>query len=223
MADLFLCSKKCGKLEGAEAAPKSRIPLGCTCSQVPSVANAPNCKHSTVEPLCSPLRDPGWCYWLSGTSGWINFPAAANSTEKTGWFSCTCCRIESPGISPVSVWWQSSQTGPWQYCWLWAVEPVSISIVHCWILCYVGFCLSICDFWLKNMLLQRIELRPPLWSWFMDKICMLWSLRWYIMVSWCSYEMLALDEQLEIARQIGTTRTHVLTNLRDLALSTSFL
>ncbi len=136
MADLFLCSKKCGKLEGPEAAPKSRIPLGCTCSQVPSVANAPDCKHCTVKPLCRPLWDPGWCYWLSSTSGWINLPAAANSTEKTGWFGCTCCRIESPGISPVSVWWQSSQTRPWQYCWLWAVEPVSISIVHCWILCW---------------------------------------------------------------------------------------
>lgn len=37
------------------------------------------------------------------------------------------------------------------------------------------------------------------------------------------YDMLPLDEQLEIARQIGTTRAHVLSNLRDLALSTSFL
>lgn len=45
----------------------------------------------------------------------------------------------------------------------------------------------------------------------------------FLMLRGCSYDMLPLDEQLEIARQIGTTRAHVLSNLRDLALSTSFL
>ncbi|KAG6554300.1 hypothetical protein Mapa_004216 [Marchantia paleacea] len=37
------------------------------------------------------------------------------------------------------------------------------------------------------------------------------------------YTMLALDQQVEVARQIGTTRTQILSNLRDLSLSTSFL
>ncbi|KAJ0042930.1 hypothetical protein Pint_17292 [Pistacia integerrima] len=37
------------------------------------------------------------------------------------------------------------------------------------------------------------------------------------------YEMLPLEEQLEIANQIGTTRSQILSNLNDLALGTSFL
>ncbi|KAL2641921.1 hypothetical protein R1flu_009508 [Riccia fluitans] len=37
------------------------------------------------------------------------------------------------------------------------------------------------------------------------------------------YTMLALDQQVEVARSIGTTRTQILSNLRDLSLSTSFL
>ncbi|XP_008791964.2 cleavage and polyadenylation specificity factor subunit 1 isoform X2 [Phoenix dactylifera] len=37
------------------------------------------------------------------------------------------------------------------------------------------------------------------------------------------YEMLPLDEQLEIAQQIGTTRSQILSNLNDLSLGTSFL
>ncbi|KAK9143678.1 hypothetical protein Syun_013078 [Stephania yunnanensis] len=37
------------------------------------------------------------------------------------------------------------------------------------------------------------------------------------------YEMLPLEEQLEIAQQIGTTRAQILTNLNDLSLGTSFL
>ncbi|KAI3970200.1 hypothetical protein MKW92_050293 [Papaver armeniacum] len=37
------------------------------------------------------------------------------------------------------------------------------------------------------------------------------------------YEMLALEDQLEIAHQIGTTRMQILTNLNDLSLGTSFL
>lgn len=38
-----------------------------------------------------------------------------------------------------------------------------------------------------------------------------------------SYEMLPLEEQLEIANQIGTTRSQILSNLTDLSLGTSFL
>lgn len=37
------------------------------------------------------------------------------------------------------------------------------------------------------------------------------------------YEMLALKEQLELAHQIGTTRSQILSNLSDLTLSTGFL
>ncbi|KAL6131908.1 hypothetical protein ACLB2K_070281 [Fragaria x ananassa] len=37
------------------------------------------------------------------------------------------------------------------------------------------------------------------------------------------YEMLPLEEQLEIAQQIGTTRLQILSNLDDLSLGTSFL
>ncbi|KAB1208163.1 Cleavage and polyadenylation specificity factor subunit 1 [Morella rubra] len=39
----------------------------------------------------------------------------------------------------------------------------------------------------------------------------------------CHYEMLPLEEQLEIAHQIGTTRSQILSNLTDLSLGTSFL
>lgn len=39
----------------------------------------------------------------------------------------------------------------------------------------------------------------------------------------CHYEMLPLEEQLEIANQIGTTRSQILSNLTDLSLGTSFL
>ena len=38
-----------------------------------------------------------------------------------------------------------------------------------------------------------------------------------------SYEMLPLEEQLEIAHQVGTTRSQILSNLIDLSLGTSFL
>lgn len=38
-----------------------------------------------------------------------------------------------------------------------------------------------------------------------------------------SYEMLPLEEQLEIAHQVGTTRSQILSNLNDLSLGTSFL
>ncbi|XP_038685535.1 cleavage and polyadenylation specificity factor subunit 1 isoform X2 [Tripterygium wilfordii] len=37
------------------------------------------------------------------------------------------------------------------------------------------------------------------------------------------YDMLPLEEQLEIAQQIGTTRAQILSNLNDLSLGTSFL
>ncbi|ONK71681.1 uncharacterized protein A4U43_C04F11250 [Asparagus officinalis] len=37
------------------------------------------------------------------------------------------------------------------------------------------------------------------------------------------YELLPLEEQLEIAHQIGTTRSQILSNLNDLSLGTSFL
>lgn len=37
------------------------------------------------------------------------------------------------------------------------------------------------------------------------------------------YEMLSLEEQLDIAHQIGTTRKQIMSNLNDLTLSTSFL
>ncbi|XP_057859514.1 cleavage and polyadenylation specificity factor subunit 1 isoform X2 [Cryptomeria japonica] len=39
----------------------------------------------------------------------------------------------------------------------------------------------------------------------------------------CYYEMLPLEEQLEIANQIGTTRGQILNNLNDLSIGTSFL
>ncbi|XVE58674.1 hypothetical protein DITRI_Ditri04bG0187600 [Diplodiscus trichospermus] len=39
----------------------------------------------------------------------------------------------------------------------------------------------------------------------------------------CHYEMLPVEEQLEIAHQIGTTRSQILSNLNDLTLGTSFL
>ncbi|CAA6656270.1 unnamed protein product [Spirodela intermedia] len=39
----------------------------------------------------------------------------------------------------------------------------------------------------------------------------------------CHYEMLSFGEQLEIAHQIGTTRSQILLNLNDLHLGTSFL
>lgn len=39
----------------------------------------------------------------------------------------------------------------------------------------------------------------------------------------CHYEMLPLEEQLDIAHQIGTTRSQILSNLNDLSLGTSFL
>lgn len=39
----------------------------------------------------------------------------------------------------------------------------------------------------------------------------------------CSYEMLPLEEQLEIAHQIGTTRAEILKNLVELSVGTSFL
>lgn len=35
--------------------------------------------------------------------------------------------------------------------------------------------------------------------------------------------MLPLEEQLEIAQQVGTTRSHILSNLIDLSIGTSFL
>ncbi|XP_027110442.2 cleavage and polyadenylation specificity factor subunit 1-like [Coffea arabica] len=39
----------------------------------------------------------------------------------------------------------------------------------------------------------------------------------------CHYEMLPLEEQLEIAHQIGTTRMQIISNLNELTLGTSFL
>ncbi|PSR93371.1 Cleavage and polyadenylation specificity factor subunit like [Actinidia chinensis var. chinensis] len=39
----------------------------------------------------------------------------------------------------------------------------------------------------------------------------------------CHYEMLPLEEQVEIANQIGTTRSQILSSLNDLTLGTSFL
>ncbi|VVB08018.1 unnamed protein product [Arabis nemorensis] len=39
----------------------------------------------------------------------------------------------------------------------------------------------------------------------------------------CHYEMLPLEEQLELAHQIGTTRSQIFTNLVDLSVGTSFL
>ncbi|XP_054786517.1 cleavage and polyadenylation specificity factor subunit 1 isoform X1 [Prosopis cineraria] len=39
----------------------------------------------------------------------------------------------------------------------------------------------------------------------------------------CYYEMLPLEEQLEIAHQVGTTRSQILSNLIDLSIGTSFL
>ncbi|KAM7491713.1 hypothetical protein LguiA_034634 [Lonicera macranthoides] len=39
----------------------------------------------------------------------------------------------------------------------------------------------------------------------------------------CQYEMLQLEQQLEIANQIGTTRSQIVSNLNDLTLGTSFL
>ncbi|MQM02178.1 hypothetical protein Taro_034945 [Colocasia esculenta] len=39
----------------------------------------------------------------------------------------------------------------------------------------------------------------------------------------CQYEMLPLEEQLDIAHQIGTTRSQILLNLNDLHIGTSFL
>ncbi|GAB4826000.1 hypothetical protein Ancab_008868 [Ancistrocladus abbreviatus] len=39
----------------------------------------------------------------------------------------------------------------------------------------------------------------------------------------CHYDMLSLEEQLEIAHQIGTTRSQILSNLNDLSVGTSFL
>lgn len=39
----------------------------------------------------------------------------------------------------------------------------------------------------------------------------------------CHYEMLPLEEQLDIAHQIGTTRSQILSNFNDLSLGTSFL
>ena len=42
-------------------------------------------------------------------------------------------------------------------------------------------------------------------------------------VPFCSYEMIPLEEQVEIAQQIGTTRAQILSNLNDLTLGTSFL
>ncbi|CAH2070334.1 unnamed protein product [Thlaspi arvense] len=39
----------------------------------------------------------------------------------------------------------------------------------------------------------------------------------------CHYEMLPLEEQLELAHQIGTTRAQIFTNLVDLSVGTSFL
>ncbi|KAL9240401.1 hypothetical protein vseg_014626 [Gypsophila vaccaria] len=39
----------------------------------------------------------------------------------------------------------------------------------------------------------------------------------------CHYEMLPLEEQVEIAQQIGTTRSQIVSNMNDLAVGTSFL
>ncbi|GLU20961.1 hypothetical protein SLE2022_371330 [Rubroshorea leprosula] len=39
----------------------------------------------------------------------------------------------------------------------------------------------------------------------------------------CHYEMLPWEDQLEIANQVGTTRSQILSNLNDLTLGTSFL
>lgn len=39
----------------------------------------------------------------------------------------------------------------------------------------------------------------------------------------CQFEMLVLEQQHEIANQIGTTRSQIVSNLNDLALGTSFL
>lgn len=39
----------------------------------------------------------------------------------------------------------------------------------------------------------------------------------------CHYEMLPLEEQVDIAQQIGTTRTQIMSNLNELTLATSFL
>ena len=42
-------------------------------------------------------------------------------------------------------------------------------------------------------------------------------------LGFCSYEMLPLGDQLDIAQQIGTTRSQILLNLNDLHSGTSFL
>ncbi|XP_063939657.1 probable cleavage and polyadenylation specificity factor subunit 1 [Daucus carota subsp. sativus] len=39
----------------------------------------------------------------------------------------------------------------------------------------------------------------------------------------CPFEMLVLEQQHEIANQMGTTRSQIVSNLNDLALGTSFL
>ncbi|GJV96257.1 hypothetical protein Tco_1547834 [Tanacetum coccineum] len=39
----------------------------------------------------------------------------------------------------------------------------------------------------------------------------------------CHYDMLTFEHQHEIANQIGTTRSQIISNLNDLALGTSFL
>nr|KAJ0206376.1 hypothetical protein LSAT_V11C500271700 [Lactuca sativa] len=39
----------------------------------------------------------------------------------------------------------------------------------------------------------------------------------------CHYDMLPFEHQVEIASQIGTTRSQIISNLSDLALGTSFL
>jgi cleavage and polyadenylation specificity factor subunit 1 len=44
-----------------------------------------------------------------------------------------------------------------------------------------------------------------------------------VLKTFCSYEMLPLEEQLELAHQIGTTRYSILKDLVDLSVGTSFL
>ena len=39
----------------------------------------------------------------------------------------------------------------------------------------------------------------------------------------CRFERLPLEEQLEIAQQVGTTRAQILSNMNDLSMGTSFL
>lgn len=61
------------------------------------------------------------------------------------------------------------------------------------------------------------------WVLLLRSFMLIWCYHIFYVPRFFRYEMLSLEEQLDIAHQIGTTRKQIMSNLNDLTLSTSFL